>query len=111
MMPNDCEQDVTAWKKFFGTAPARSLGVSAKLLALKWLMGAVVKDGMDPDTGCLEYTFTRPIGGHGKAYTDTLYADDSLRILRGHRGTYFVFSKVPDYHNPTQPNESKRFTP
>jgi hypothetical protein len=96
MAPNDTVHDAKAWKILFGATPARTMGAAAKLLAVKWLLGAVVDDTMDADTGCMEYSFTRPIGGHGKAYMDTLYTDDSLRIVRGHRGTIFVFSKMPE---------------
>jgi hypothetical protein len=95
--PNDTPHDITAWKTLFGNVPPRTMGANAKLLAMKWLLGAVVDDTMDPSTGILQYNFTKPIGGHGKAYSDTIYVDSSLRIIRGHRGTLFVFSKQPDY--------------
>ena len=97
MAPNNTPKDVSAWKALFGSVPPRTMGANAKLLAMKWLLGAVVDDSMDELTGNLQYSFTKPIGGHGKAYSDTLYADHSLRIIRGHRGTLFVFSKQPDY--------------
>jgi PAP_fibrillin len=97
MVPNNTPSDVAAWKGLFGSVPPRTMGANAKLLAMKWLLGAVVDDSMDATTGSLQYNFTKPIGGHGKAYFDTLYADSSLRIVRGHRGTLFVFSKQPDY--------------
>ena len=99
MEPNSAPQDVEAWKALFGNTPARSMGAAAKLLAIKFLLGAVVDDTMDADTGLMEYRFSRPVGGIGKAYTDTLYTDDSLRIVRGHRGTVFVFSKQPEHHD------------
>jgi hypothetical protein len=97
MVPNDTPSDVAAWKALFGTVPPRTMGANAKLLAMKWLLGAIIDDCMDATTGSLKYQFSKPIGGHGKAYSDTLYADSSLRIVRGHRGTLFVFSKQPDY--------------
>jgi hypothetical protein len=97
MEPNDTPHDVSAWKALFGNAPPRNMGGNAKLLAMKWLLGAVVDDTMDPITGLFQYNFTKPIGGQSKAYADTLYVDSSLRIIRGHRGTVFVFSKQPDY--------------
>jgi hypothetical protein len=97
MEPNDTPHDTSAWKTLFGNNPPRTMGANAKLLAMKWLLGAVVDDIMDPMTGMLQYSFNKPVGGQGKAYSDTLYADASLRIIRGHRGTLFVFSKQPDY--------------
>ena len=89
--------DKEAWLALFRKHPPvnHSLAAQAQLLAVKWLMGAVLPEGMDPETGVMEYSFHRPIGGHGFAYIDTLYNDDSLRIVRGHRGTYFVFSRMP----------------
>jgi hypothetical protein len=42
----------------------------------------------------MNYTLKRPIGGHGSAFCDVLYLDDSLRIMRGHHGSLFIFSKV-----------------
>ena len=56
-------------------------------------MGATIPTEMNPD-GSLEYEFTRPLGGHGVAYVDVLYLDNSLRVVRGHRGTFFVFSRL-----------------
>lgn len=75
--------------------PKHGLGEKAKLLAVKMLMGATIPTQMEED-GSLEYEFTRPLGGHGVAFVDLLYVDESLRIVRGHRGTVFVFSKLPD---------------
>jgi len=96
--PNDSRQDQAAWKRLFALHPPKyGVGAQARLLAVKLLMGAVLPESMDPETGAMEYTFTRPIGGHGLAYIDTLFVDDSLRIVRGHRGTLFVFSRMPDH--------------
>lgn len=93
--PNGSQEDVEAWKHQFQLHPAKhSLGEKAKLLAVKLLMGAHLHP-MAQD-GSMEYTFTRPLGGHGIAYVDTLYCDTSLRVVRGHRGTVFVFSRLPD---------------
>lgn len=95
--PNSHPDDVKAWKKQFGDHPPRhGLSEKAKLLAVKLLMGVKIADSMNMEDGSMEYTFTRPLGGHGMAYVDTLYVDQSLRIVRGHRGTVFVFSRVPD---------------
>jgi len=94
--------DQAAWKELFAAHPPARHGFSqkAQLLAVKWLMGANLPQGMDAETGVMEYTFGRPLGGHGFAYIDTLYQDDSLRVVRGHRGTYFVFSRVPQEPEP-----------
>lgn len=93
--PNGTEADQLAWKNLFAKHPPKhNLSAQAKLLAVKWLMGAVIPDSIDPETGVMEYEFTKPLGGHGLAYIDTLYCDESLRIIRGHRGTYFVFVRV-----------------
>lgn len=93
--PNDDPADRAAWRHLFTTHPPnqKSLTEQAKFLAVQLLMGAT-RPGRMAEDGGMEYGFTRPIGGHGTAYVDTLYLDNSLRILRGHRGTLFVFSKL-----------------
>jgi hypothetical protein len=92
--PNNDPTDVAAWKRQFTLHPPRPpWGQQAKLLAVKWLMGAQVDTEMAPD-GSLEYTFSRPLGGHGLAFVDTIYVDETLRIVRGHRGTVFVFKRL-----------------
>lgn len=93
--------DLLAWKSLFTKHPPTRHGFQekAQLLAVQLLMGAVLPNDMDPTTGKMEYSFTRPLGGHGFAYIDTLYSDSSLRIVQGHRGTYFVFSRMS--HNST----------
>jgi len=109
---NNDPADQRAWRHLLAQHPPQhTWKEQAKLLAVQWLMGAVMPvapspssedptmtAGQDPDdtnaTGAMEYTFTRPLGGHGMAYIDTLYVDDTLRIARGHRGTTFVFSRV-----------------
>ena len=96
--PNDDPADVHAWMKQFGDdyhPPKHGLGERAKLLAVKLLMGAQIADCMNLKDGSMEYTFTRPVGGHNVAYVDTLYVDDTLRIVQGHRGTIMVFSRLP----------------
>lgn len=92
--PNDDPSDVSAWKKLFTMHPPKhTFGEKAKLLAVKLLMGATIPEEMAHD-GSMNYTFTRPLGGHGMAYVDIIYLDDSMKIVRGHRGTTFVFSRV-----------------
>lgn len=92
--PNNHPADVFEWKRLFTLHPPKhSWGEKAKLLAVKLLMGATVPELMASD-GSMEYTFTRPLGGHGMAYVDVVYLDETLRIVRGHRGTIFVFSRL-----------------
>lgn len=94
--PNNDDDDHDNWMSFFQKhPPTYSFGQKAKLLAVKLLMGATVP-AVDPITGIMEYTFTRPLGGHGMAYVDTLYCDKTLRIVKGHRGTIFVFTRMPN---------------
>lgn len=93
--PNNDASDIQEWKRLFSIHPPKhGLGEQAKLLAVKLLMGASIPDKMNDD-GSMEYSFSRPLGGHGVAYVDVLYLDNSLRVVRGHRGTYFVFSRLP----------------
>jgi hypothetical protein len=94
--PNDNPVDQREWKRQFALNPPKhSMGEKAKLLAVKLLMGATVPTNVEQD-GSISYEFTRPLGGHGVAYIDLLYVDESLRIARRHRGTVFVFSRLPD---------------
>ena len=94
--PNDDPVDQREWKRQFGKNPPKhGFGEQAKLLAVKMLMGAEIPKEMEED-GSMVYSFQRPLGGHGLAYVDTLFVDESLRIVQGHRGTIFVFSKMHD---------------
>ncbi len=97
MEPNNDPTDVNEWKRLFQRPEhqKRGWGEQAKLLAAKMLMGATVPTEMAED-GSMEFTFTRPLGGHGVAYLDVIYLDDTLRIVRGHRGTIFVFARLPE---------------
>jgi hypothetical protein len=93
--PNTHPRDVSDWKRLFTMHPPKhSFGEKAKLLAVKLLMGATVPDKMAED-GIMSYEFTRPLGGHGMAYVDVVYLDETLRIVKGHRGTVMVFSRLP----------------
>jgi hypothetical protein len=99
MEPNDNETDIQEWKRLFGGAlPKRQLQEKARLLAAKLLLGAIVPDTIDAD-GSMSYYLSRPVGGHGTAYVDILYLDDSLRIVQGSKGSIFVFARVPAKHN------------
>jgi len=88
--------DLEEWKKLFDRElmPSRSALEAARILAARAFMGAHLPEQMSDD-GTMEYTLRRPIGGHGQVFCDVLYADHSLRILKGHRGSVFVFTKVP----------------
>jgi len=92
---NDEENDLEEWKRIFddSTVPKRDMREFARLLAAKVLLGANTSDELEHD-GSMHYTLKRPIGGHGSAFCDVLYLDDSLRIMRGHHGSLYVFSKV-----------------
>jgi len=93
--PNSSPQDVADWKQLFAAHPPQhTLAEHAKLLAVQWLMGATLPRVVDEATGAFEYTFERPLGGHGVTYMDALYTDESLRIWRGHRGTTYVFART-----------------
>lgn len=95
--PNNDKTDVLGWNNFFQLHPPKhSFTEKAKLLAVKLLMGATIPTEVDPVDGSFNYVFTRPLGGHGMVYIDVIYLDESLRIVRGQRGTTFVFSRVPD---------------
>jgi len=95
--PNNDMSDILPWKNFFTLhPPSHSFGEKAKLLAVKLLMGATIPKEVDEEDGSMNYVFTRPLGGHGMVYVDVLYIDESLRIVKGQRGTTFVFSRVPD---------------
>jgi hypothetical protein len=96
----DEENDLMEWKQIFNpnTIPHRSITEHARLLAAKVLLGAQIKEGINTSDGTMKYTLKRPIGGHGHVFIDILYADDTLRIVQGHNGTIFVFTRVPVAH-------------
>ena len=45
--------------------------------------------------GKLSYTLQKPFGGHGHAYADVIYLDETLRSLRGNYGSLYVSARVP----------------
>ena len=109
----DDEDDADEWKRIFGgdttgtaagaaadagpMAPPRpgpSLSERAKMLAAKLLLGASVPHGMEDD-GSMSFQLKRPVGGHGNTYVDTIYLDDTLRIMQGHHGSLYVMARVP----------------
>lgn len=88
---NDCASDQRKWKEFFAKyGQNRSFRSKAKELASKLFLGV----NLNMDRYGMEYRFHTPLGGHGAAYVDTLYLDESLRIIKGHRGTIFVLSRL-----------------
>jgi hypothetical protein len=93
--PNDDPTDQNEWKRLFDQPlPGRNLGEKVRVLAASLLMGAETPTSVNED-GSMEFDFTRPLGGHGVAYVDVVYLDESLRIVRGHRGTVFAFARIP----------------
>ena len=96
----DPETNLHEWQRFFDptTLPKRNIREYARVLAAKCFLGAqIMDDSMLHKNGTLSYTLKRPIGGHGKVFIDTLYSDESMRIVRGHKGSIFVFHRVPDH--------------
>ena len=88
----DSERDLDEWRRIFdqAMAPRRGTHEMARVLVAKLLLGARVPDKLDVQDGSMSYQLHRPIGGHGSAYVDVLYCDESLRILRGHQGSIYV---------------------
>ena len=87
---NDEESDLEDWKMIFGNAPNRNMSEFARVLAAKVLLGASTSDEME-ENGTMSYTLKRPIGGHGTAFCDVLFMDETLRVMRGHGGSVLVF--------------------
>ena len=95
--PNTTQQDIQNWRKVFASPAERTLKEKAACFVAQMLMGATIPTHMNlEENSSLTYEFTRPIGGHGLAYVDLIYMDDGLRVMRGHKGTIFVFARVPD---------------
>jgi len=90
------EETLSEWQSLFDESkvPRRDLKEFARVLAAKFLLGASMSEVMDED-GTLSYRLNRPIGGHGEVYCDVLYSDEDFRIVQGHHGSIFVFSRVP----------------
>ncbi len=122
--PNEDDNILEEWKRAFGGGLfKRHLQEKARLLAAKLLLGAEVPEQLDEDGSmvcrivdeeseikCSHFLYlshhntfllllktfqlNRPIGGHGSAYVDILYLDETLRIVQGHRGSLYIFSRV-----------------
>jgi hypothetical protein len=97
MQVQDEHGDLELWKQLFdaSAAPQRDVMEMARVLGARILLGAHVPDKMEKD-GSMNYCLKRPIGGHGSAFCDVLYMDDTLRIMRGHHGSIFVSTRVND---------------
>jgi len=93
----DEENDLEEWRNIFdtGNAPNRNFKEYANVLAARFLLGAHLPECMESD-GSLSFALKRPIGGHGSAYCDVTYLDDDFRIMKGHRGSIFVSTRIPD---------------
>lgn len=93
----DEEKDLEEWKRIFDVSllPNRNLKEYANILAAKLLLGALVPEGIEAD-GTMSFSLKRPIGGHGSAFVDIAYMDDDLRIMRGHQGSLYVCTRVPE---------------
>lgn len=89
------EEDLDEWKIILdpAEAPRRDLKEWARVMAARVLLGAHLPDGMAED-GTMRYTLKRPIGGHGEVFCDVIYADETLRVLRGHGGSIYVFMRA-----------------
>lgn len=86
------------WKRIFSNPGQRTVGSWARIIAANLLLGINTADCMDEVDGSLEYRFSRPLGGHGRAYLDILYLDRDLRIMRGHHGTIYVCCRTDRSH-------------
>ena len=73
--------------------PLHFLKQRAWALAARIFMGAEIPNRMEAN-GSMAYYLHRPVGGHGTSYVDVLYLDNTLRVLRGHHGTVYVFARV-----------------
>jgi hypothetical protein len=102
--PNDAMEDQREWRRFFGNhanLTPRSISEKLRCFAANLLMGANPPTSMNADDASMEFDFQRPLGGHGVAYVDVLYLDDTLRVVRGHRGTIFCFARIPETSTET----------
>lgn len=88
------------WKRVFSGVPAGEPAMSSTFSTKPPVYDFLDSDSNGAPVGTndhdLAFRFQCPFGGPGVAHVDTLYIDDSLRIVQGHRGSLFVFSKVPE---------------
>lgn len=90
----DDSNDMSAWRNIFETPGKRSLKAKARIFSARLAVGASPAGEMEAD-GKMSYAMKRPIGGHGVAYIDVVYLDETLRIVRGNYGTVYVSARIP----------------
>jgi hypothetical protein len=90
----DEELDMEAWRNVFGDLPTPPPKEKATVFRHKMKTGVCPANSMEVD-GKLSYTLEKPFGGHGHAYADVIYLDETLRILRGNYGSLYVSARVP----------------
>lgn len=90
----DDSNDMAAWRNIFETPGKRSVGAKARIFSARLAVGASPAGEMESD-GKMSYVMRRPIGGHGVAYVDVVYLDETLRIVRGNYGTVYVSARIP----------------
>lgn len=81
------------WMQIFSDPEGRTLSQKINILAAYILLGAQVSDKIDKDDGSLEYSFKRPIGGHGKFYVDVSYILDFFL----HVFLFFILTKISGF--------------
>jgi hypothetical protein len=89
LQPAD-EQDTNSWKKVFTPNLKFKPTLREKIMnfILKLLMGLNPPDEIDGN-GIQRYEMKKP----GKGYLDILYADENLRVTRGHKGALVVVER------------------
>ncbi len=83
------EGDRQQWQQLFGdqtAQPPSSLKNRLMQLVLKFMFGLVKPDGMNPETGQIEFKMTRSPNGK----LDVLFLDNELRITRGQKETVLI---------------------
>lgn len=86
--------DMAAWQNIFETPEKRPLRAKARVFSARLAVGASPAGEMEAD-GKMSYVMRRPIGGHGVAYVDVIYLDETMRIVRGNHGTVYVSARIP----------------
>jgi hypothetical protein len=91
--------DVEDWRQIFeqdsSSTNSGKLQSKAETIARRVFLGA---ESFSDNEGNLHFKLHRPIGGSNKVFVDTIYADDSLRILRGNHGSILVFEREIESH-------------
>eukprot|EP00526_Cylindrotheca_closterium_P002685 CAMPEP_0113615892 /NCGR_PEP_ID=MMETSP0017_2-20120614/7945_1 /TAXON_ID=2856 /ORGANISM="Cylindrotheca closterium" /LENGTH=1002 /DNA_ID=CAMNT_0000525163 /DNA_START=225 /DNA_END=3233 /DNA_ORIENTATION=+ /assembly_acc=CAM_ASM_000147 len=105
MMEDDEYGTFEDWKAIFDQEYTSSWSESFQNIGAKLFLGAQLPSGMKPD-GSLNYSLTRPYGGHGKSFIDVLYLDEGLLVTRGNNGTIHVMVRS-NLLCPTQGGDSQ----